>query len=238
MTDTHAGARYALYYAPPAGSAWWQQGSAWLGRCAFSGEVLPQPDIPGVDTTTLARLTEHPRRYGLHATLKPPFRLADGCAREDLLAACDRYARTHTAFTLPPLTVEHLPDFLALTPAHPDPRIDAIATACVTQFDDYRAPLDRAELARRQKSPLDAVERALLERWGYPYVLERYRFHLSLTGPLMGTPQAIIAAVRRAAELRAKALAGEALRFDALCVFEEAPAGADFRLIHRAPFVP
>ncbi len=228
--------RYALYYAPPADSAWWARGSAWLGRCAVSGGTLPQPVIDDVDAATFATLTAHPRRYGLHATLKPPFRLAEGCRLDDLLAAADRYARTQTAFTIPSLRAERLPDFLALTPIQPDKNIDAIAAACVTRFDGYRAPLNPEELAHRKRAPLDAVELTLLDRWGYPYVLERYRFHLSLTGPLMAATPATISVLERAAQALAAALAGEPLRFDAVCVFAQAHGGADFRLIHRAVF--
>ncbi len=228
--------RYALYYAPPVNSPWWTQGSAWLGRCAVSGAALPQPPIDGVDAATFAVLTAHPRRYGLHATLKPPFRLAEGCRLDDLLAAADRYARSQTAFTMPPLRAERLPDFLALTPAQPDARVDALAAKCVTLFDGYRAPLNARELARRKRAPLDALELALLDRWGYPYVLERYRFHLSLTGPLTAASPATVAALERAAQALATALAGEPLRVDALCVFAQAHGDADFRLIHRAAF--
>ena len=231
-----AAVRYALYYAPEANSAWWQQGSAWLGRCAITGEPLPQPKIPEVTAPTLARLTAEPRRYGLHATLKAPFRLADGCPLSDLLAAGDRYARAQTTFTLPPLRVEHLPDFLALTLTRSDARSDAIAADCVTQFDQFRAPLTAQEFARRQQAPLDTTELALLERWGYPYVLDRFRFHFSLTGPLTGVSAPVVTALRSAADALASALVEEPVRFDAVCVFEQARAGADFRLLHRAAF--
>ncbi len=79
-------ARFAVYYAPSRESAWWQAGSAWLGRDAESGEpcVSPQPEALA---RPLADLTEAPRRYGWHGTLVAPFRLADGVTQQDLLGA-------------------------------------------------------------------------------------------------------------------------------------------------------
>jgi putative phosphonate metabolism protein len=234
MTDRSA--RYALYYAPPPESPWWIAGSGWLGYDAVSGASLPLPVVDGVEAAEYRALTAHPRQYGLHATLKAPFRLAADCQPNDLIGAVDRYAGTQSAFELPPLRVETMPHFLALTPAHPDPRIDAIAASCVTRFDRLRAPLTPAELEKRLRAPLDAVERELLDRWGYPHVLERYRFHLSLTGPLAPAPAAACRAMYRAAQALAESLAQVSLMFDAVCIFEQADPGSSFRLVHRARF--
>jgi len=41
-----------------------------------------------------------------------------------------------------------------------------------------------AELARRRTLRLTAEQDAMLARWGYPYVLEDFRFHMTLTGSL------------------------------------------------------
>lgn len=234
MTDHTT--RYALYYAPPPESPWWIEGCRWLGYDAASGASLPLPVIDGVDAAEYRALTAHPRQYGLHATLKAPFRLAADCRPGDLIAAVDCYADTQAAFELPPLQAERMPHFLALTPSHRDPRIDAIAGACVTRFDRFRAPLTPVELEKRLRTPLDAVERGLLDRWGYPHVLERYRFHLSLTGPLALAPAAAGRAVHRAAQALTEKLARVSLLFDAVCIFEQTGPGSSFRLVHRSRF--
>ena len=67
--------RYAAYFAPAIGSAWWEAGSHWLGRCAARGQPLPQPAIDGMPPARQQALTAAPRRYGWHATLKAPFAL-------------------------------------------------------------------------------------------------------------------------------------------------------------------
>jgi putative phosphonate metabolism protein len=229
-------ARYALYFAPPPESPWWVEGCRWLGYDAASGSGLPLPAIDGVDAAEYRALTAHPRQYGLHATLKAPFRLAADCRPADLVAAVDAYAGLQSAFVLPPLQAVRMMHFIALAPSHNDPRIDAIAGACVTQFDRFRAPLTPAEQQRRLREPLDAVERALLDRWGYPHVLERYRFHLSLTGPLALVSAAAGRAVHGAALALAEKLAPVPLTFDAVCLFEQPSPASSFRLVHRSRF--
>lgn len=229
-------ARYALYYAPDPRDPWWRIGSSWLGRCAATEGELPQPLIKGVDPAAMAALTAAPRRYGFHATLKPPFRLARGASLTELVQALDRFCARQTAFRLPPLAVAELDGFLALVPSEPDPRIDSLAAACMRGMDRFRAPPGRAELAQRRRSTLSAREDGLLRRWGYPYVLDRYRFHFSLTGTLRDAPPQTVAALRGAAAAATAPIAVAPLRLDSVCIFEEPAAGADLRIVHRARF--
>jgi len=208
--ETFVTARYALYYAPEPDSALGRFGTAWFAR------------------QDLRPFTSAARRYGFHATLKAPFRLARGEQARSLLHALERFCATRSAFRLPPLTVAVLDRFLALVPTRPEPRLDAIATACVKQFECFRAPLNLRELEHRRAAGLNAREQFLLRRWGYPHVLERFRFHLSLTGP-----SAQAAALRESAvELFARHGDSPPL-LDSVCVFREPAAGADLQMIHR-----
>lgn len=197
--------RYALYYAPEPGSAWASFGEQWLSRA--------DPRL------------EHPRRYGFHATLKAPFRLLPGSNVEQLLRELERFTRTQAAFNVPRLRVARLDDFLALVPESPESRLDALAAQCVKQFDRWRAPLNAAELDRRRREPLTQRQEALLARWGYPQVLDEYRFHMSLTGPLHGAEPPDV-----------PPLPAEPLPIDAVTVFEEPAPQTPLRAIHRAPF--
>jgi ribose 1,5-bisphosphokinase len=229
-------ARYALYYTPDPGSAWWRFGSAWLGRCAAAGNELPQPQIDGVDPALMKVLTEAPRRYGFHATLKPPFRLARGASLIALEQALERFCARQSAIRLPPLKVAELDDFLALVPSAKDARIDALAAACVRGLDRFRAPPTAAELERRRAAGLSPREDSLLQRWGYPYVLDRFRFHFSLTGSLRAESPYFVAALQEAAAAAVATLAENPLVLDAICIFEEPAPGADLRIVHRARF--
>jgi putative phosphonate metabolism protein len=176
--------RFALYWAPPSGSPLAALGAAWLGRDAAGGDPEARPVLPGFRPERLAELTAEPRRYGLHGTLKPPFALAPGTDDGQLIAALAVTARAMEPVQVPGFRLALLERFLALVPSAPCPALDALAARCVMDFDRFRRPPTEAELARRRSAGLSAREEEHLLRWGYPYVLDRFRFHVSLTGPL------------------------------------------------------
>ncbi len=229
MSD--AAHRHAIYFAPRVDSPWLQAGSEWLGRCAAHGRALPQPPIAGVPAPVQERLTSAPRRYGFHATLKAPFALAPSASMRSLHAALRDICSTHAAFELPRLKVAPVDNFLALVPDGDSSAIDALAAACVKRLQPLAAALSEAELERRRKAGLTQEEDALLLRWGYPFVLERFRFHMSLTGALDDAPAETVDALRQAAETRFGAL--PAMRFDALSLFAEPQPGADFMQVEQ-----
>lgn len=224
--------RYAIYFAPDPSSALWQAGSRWLGRDAIDGMRYPPPDVPGLTPPRVAQITEAPRRYGFHATLKAPFALAEGRSLESLLAEVDRFAAREARIALGRLRVAELGGFLALVLA-PDAiaQVQAFAQRVVEAFDPWRLPLDDAERARRGADRLDARGRELLERWGYPLTEERFTFHVTLT-------RALSAGERTAVEPVVRSALGEALaapvKLDAIAVFEERDAEREFHLMHRA----
>lgn len=223
--------RVAIYAAPDPRSAWWAQGSAWLGRCAMRRCTLPQPAVDGVAAPLQSRLTADPRRYGWHATLKAPFRLAPGVGLQDLCDAMAEIGRNHRAIALPDLQVARLGAFLALRPADPPPSLGALADDCVRRLQPLAAPLSEDELARRRRAPLTPEEDALMLAWGYPWVLHRFRFHFSLTGALDGVPDAVVARLQQAAHDHFAAL--PPWRLDRLSIFIEPTAGADFVLLEQ-----
>lgn len=182
-------ARYAIYFAPAKESELERVCSSVLGRCARTGKNLMQPRLPGIEPERLAELTASPRHYGLHGTLKAPFFLAEGATEADLLGAVAVLAAGRPAFACPPLRLEAVGSFLALTPVSPCRELEALARACVTELDRYRRPPSADELARRRAKGLTVVQDSLLQRWGYPYVLEEFRFHLTLTGTIPETDE-------------------------------------------------
>jgi hypothetical protein len=144
--------------------------------------MLPQPGLPGINAARLLELTASPRHYGLHGTLKPPFFLNNGTTETELLDAVAALATGRKAFELPPLKLETIGSFLALTPSAPCSELDDLARACVVELDSFRCPPGPQELARRRAAGLTPNQERLLAQWGYPYVLEEFRFHLTLTG--------------------------------------------------------
>ena len=170
--------RYALYFAP-ADAGLWRAGSDWLGRDAATGRPTGQPAIAG-----LAAATAAPRRYGFHATLKAPFRLAEGATPRDLHASLAALAGELAPVPLPGLAVTRLGRFLALCPTPEAPGLAELAARVVRHFEPFRAPLNAAEIARRQPDRLSPRQAELLHAFGYPFVFEEFRFHMSLTGDL------------------------------------------------------
>lgn len=172
--------RYAVYYTPPPGPLA-DFGAAWLGWDIARGCAVAQRPA---DFTGLPDVTETPRRYGFHATVKPPFALAVGTDADALAAALTDLARSLAPARADGLRLSRIGRFLALTPLGDSSDIDALAAAIVRGLDGFRAPPSDADLARRRAAGLSAVQEAHLLRWGYPYVLDEFRFHMTLSGPL------------------------------------------------------
>jgi len=179
-------ARVAIYYAPLADDPLTPLTTAWLGRDPVTSAPAAQPPIPGIDD-----VTAEPRRYGFHATLKPPMRLAEGRGWRELLTAVRAIAARIPPFDLPRLSVQDLWGFLALRETEPCPALQALADACVEELDDFRAPPSEDEVARRRASGLSAEQEAMLQRWGYPYVFDSWFFHMTLTRRLSGPEKAV-----------------------------------------------
>ncbi|MFC0401204.1 DUF1045 domain-containing protein [Paraburkholderia rhizosphaerae] len=180
-----AAARFAIYYAPPRASQWWDEGSTWLGRDAERGVSHEAGPAFPLLSQTLSDLTKAPRRYGWHGTLVAPFRLADGVRAHDLIDAAQRWAQTKTGFALR-VEAATLGDFVALRPSddNGDARMRELASDALRAFAALRAKPSAADLERRLAAPLTERQRALLVEWGYPYVFDEFRFHMTLSNSL------------------------------------------------------
>jgi len=224
--------RYAIYYAPAADTALWRKASAWLGRDAYTGQELARPALPALDDVDLDVLTADPRGYGFHATLKAPFELADGVNEAELLDFAAGFATERAPFEAV-IAPAALGRFLAFREQEPTAGIDALHGDCVRAFDPFRAPLGEHDLARRRKAPLTAEQDARLVAWGYPFVFEDFRFHMTLTGAIRdeGQRDQVLAALR-------EHFAGETgpHRFDGVAVFKQADRTAPFDILQRFAF--
>ncbi|MCA4132577.1 DUF1045 domain-containing protein [Arthrobacter sp. M4] len=178
--------RYAVYALPgvertdATGTLLRERAESWLGRSVTG--TAPSGGVPeGWTRASIDRITADARRYGFHATLKAPFRLASGYGIDDLAAATARLASSMPPVTIPRLTISRINWFYAITPGEEAPGLDTLATTVVTELDSFRAPPSADEIARRKPDTLTDRQRALLTSLGYPYVLEEFRFHLTLT---------------------------------------------------------
>lgn len=174
--------RFAIYYTPPKGGLA-TFGAHWLGWDIETGRAMPHPEISGLPRA-VAELTATPRKYGLHGTIKPPFRLANGSTRQGLENAMETLASRLSPVTLDGLALNRIGSFLALTVQGDQTPLADLAGAVVKDLDAFRAPPTEAELTRRRQSRLSPRQEALLTQWGYPYVMDEFRFHITLTGRL------------------------------------------------------
>ena len=174
--------RFALYHSPPPGPLA-DKTAAWLGWDAESASECEQPHLDGLPDDP-EHLTRAPRKYGFHATLRAPFRLVGTLDESALRDAVAELAAMLAPVTLAGLQVAALGRFLALRPVGGIAALEAFAGDIVRGSNGWRAPMSDAERARRRPESLTPDQRALLDEWGYPYVFDQFRFHMTLTGPL------------------------------------------------------
>jgi 2'-5' RNA ligase len=228
--------RYAIYYAPDPASALWRFGSSVLGYDARTGRDVPLLCPEGLSQARWQEATRAPRRYGFHATLKAPFRLSLGMKEAALLDAAERIAAR-----LPPVDLGRCDvgvvaagataGFVAITPVSPPHALAQLERAVVEGLEPLRAPLYPAERERRRPDELTARQRHYLDRYGYPYVLEEFAFHMTLSG-LLDAPRPVAESLRR--EAAENGIAGPIV-VDRLEIFRQDAEEARFRVIstHR-----
>jgi len=224
--------RYAVFFVPPRNSALYRFGATALGYDSYSGAETASFSGDEIDAAQWRELTAEPRRYGFHATLKAPFRLHSDASEQDLIAALAPFAASCAPPPRFPASISLLDDFVALLPAGPAPALDRLAGSCVRAFDAFRAPLTDAERSRRLANPLTARQVAHLERWGYPYVFEDFRFHMTMTGRLSADRALPVLEFLHRTLKRAPVPAGIAV--DSIALLRQDAADARFRVIAAA----
>src|ERR1700742_59880 len=222
--------RYAIYYAPPPDSPLNRAGARLLGYDAFTDKDLPFPDGMTQAVPDWREITHDPRKYGFHATLKAPMVLADGKTEAELLGACESFARTPRPIPMIEPVVNAIADFIAVVPAQRSAELEQLAADAVSEFDEYRAPLGAEDRARRNPDRLTPRPRDYLDRWGYPYVMEEFRFHMTLTGRLPAERHETILAILRQ---RFAALELSELAVDSIAVLRQQDAASRFRVVQR-----
>lgn len=214
--------RFAIYYAPRAQSALAQFAHEW-----FAGDLPEWCDLP---TAVYRRAIQSPSKYGIHGTLKAPFRLSDGGSLSELDARLERFAAHRAPLSLQPLELRAIGDFLALCPRGDITSLNRLATAAVLCFDDFRAAPNEPELARRLASPLSRDQKLLLNWYGYPYILNEFRFHITLSGRLdEGERERVAAAI----EPRLSKALNQDFYIEDVCLFGDPGGGERFEILKR-----
>jgi putative phosphonate metabolism protein len=219
--------RFAIYFAPSATGNLWERAATWLGRDASTGDLI-SGSVAGIERGRLLNLTQAANRYGFHATLKAPMALAEGRTEAELREALADFASRHEPFSLGRLRLASLQGFLALMIEDENEKLQDFSAHVVEHFEPFRAPMSARDRAARAGKGLSERQLELLDGYGYPYVFEQFRFHMTLTDRLAEDEAKEIAT---AASTWFGPLLEDEVRLDRLSLFHEPDAGKPFRRV-------
>ncbi|WP_273242508.1 DUF1045 domain-containing protein [Hyphomonas atlantica corrig.] len=225
--------RYAIYYTPAAQHPLYQLGSEWLGRDAYTGRYVTRREFSDLSEEDIDRLTSSPSHYGFHATMKAPFELRAGRTEAELLAHLEKFVVKQSAFDVR-LAVRPLGQFLALRMTENTEAMRSLHEGCVKDFDRFRAPLCYDDIERRRKANLSPKQDVRMLEWGYPYIFEDFRWHMTLSGRILSdnTRDKLLKLLE---DLFQPVLA-ECHRVDGIAIFRQVDRHAPFNIIARASF--
>lgn len=218
--------RVAIYFAPDATAPLWLKAAQWLGRDALTGKTF-DADIGGIPRGEINEKAASARRYAFHATIKSPMKLAQGKSEVELGAALAAFAASRGPVSIGRLKLASLDGgFLALIPAEQRQALTDFAADVVRTFEPFRAPVSEADKAKRNGGGrLSARQLELLDQYGYPYVMEQFQFHMTLTDRLAPADQERFEAALLG---HFGELASAETVVDRLALYDEPEAGAPF----------
>jgi putative phosphonate metabolism protein len=224
--------RYAIYFTPAPQGALWRFGCAVLGYDADAGLMTDHPPSDFFKSDFDESYTSEPQKYGFHATLKAPFALSARADEQRLCEAATAFAAMRTVQLVEPLKIATLGPFLALVPAGDPGPLAALADDCVREFEMFRAPASAPDRARRLTASLTPRQTDLMDRWGYPYVFDEYRFHMTLSSRLDEASQTRFRAVLESLYEPIRA----PLKIDSIAIFKQASPSDRFQVLGRFEF--
>jgi hypothetical protein len=223
------GPRYAIYYAPEPGSPLHAFGQSWFSEDPSNASI-----VTALNPERIKMLSENSRRYGFHGTLKPPFGLNPASNLDALLDAAHVFAKMVAPVEIPPLELAIIGKFIALTPVTQSAALEKLSAACVRAFEAFRVPLTAEQLDSYKQNKLTVHQEQMLEHWGYPYVMEEFRFHISVTDRIEDAQEReeVIDALKKLA----MPVLGRPTRLRELTVFSQKAINEPMIPIERIPF--
>lgn len=219
--------RVAIYFTPDRDHPLTRRAAEWLGRDAFDDRATRPPDA------SIDPYVSGPARYGFHATLKAPFRLAPGRSIDELHAELTRYSPSRDDIAVGRLRIRRIEGFFALTAQYPSPQLAGLKDHLCAGFEPFRAPLSEADVVRRRPETLTARQRDNPQRWFYHHTGPDFRFHMTLTNAVADEGEA------HSLEQRLHDHFGPVLRkpivIDALTLFVEPRPGEHFQVHSTHP---
>ena len=123
---------------------------------------------------------EEPAKYGFHATLKAPFRLKRNVKTKNFYDVISHIAAQHSRFKIKGLKIVYSKKFTLITSRKPNKLLINLENDLVKHLDTFRAELNKTDIKKRIPDSLTIKQNKYLKEWGYPFVFDQFKFHMTL----------------------------------------------------------
>ena len=185
--------RYAIYYAPPKESSLEEFGRYWFGWDPLNAKLINNKhrinylnrfgikNLINIDKNVLI-----PKKYGFHGTLIPPFKLNKNYSTNTLFKKTEEIAKKFKKFKFYKFKLKKINNFYAFVQNKKNNNINKLSNRLVRELFKFRSPLTKKEIDRRNPSKLSKLQLNILYKWGYPYLMSEFNFHMTLASEVTG----------------------------------------------------
>ncbi len=185
--------RYAIYYAPPKESNLEEFGRYWFGWDPLNAKLINNKQrinyLNGFGIKNLKNIDKNvliAKKYGFHGTLIPPFKLNKNYSTNLLFKKTEDIAKKFKKFKFYKFKLKKINNFYAFVQNKKNNNINKLSNRLVRELFKFRSPLTKKEIDRRNPSKLSKFQLNILYKWGYPYLMSEFKFHMTLASEVTG----------------------------------------------------
>jgi len=185
--------RYAIYYAPPKESNLEKFGRYWFGWDPLNAKLINNKQrinyLNGFGIKNLKNIDKNvliAKKYGFHGTLIPPFKLNKNYSTNLLFKKTEDIAKKFKKFKFYKFKLKKINNFYAFVQNKKNNNINKLSNRLVRELFKFRSPLTKKEIDRRNPSKLSKLQLNILYKWGYPYLMSEFNFHMTLASEVTG----------------------------------------------------
>ena len=179
--------RYAIYFAPSETSKIGQFGRLLLKRTAK--KMVDEGMLTDLPKELHRKIIKTPQHYGFHGTLKAPFELHPDYNLYHLDTTLIKFCSSFPDFSIKSLKLQIIAEFIALVPNGEVERLYQLHRKLTEEFNYLCGPLSDFDRDRFLARGLTNGQKKYLCRYGYPFILDSFKFHLTLTSSLTENEQ-------------------------------------------------
>ena len=221
--------RYAIYYAPPKESSLEEFGRYWFGWDPLNAKLINNKhrinylnrfgikNLINIDKNVLI-----PKKYGFHGTLIPPFKLNKNYSTNTLFKKTEEIAKKFKKFKFYKFKLKKINNFYAFVQNKKNNNINKLSNRLVRELFKFRSPLTKKEIDRRNPSKLSKLQLSILYKWGYPYLMSEFNFHMTLASEVTGNK---LYSELKKIEKNKEIILNEINNFDKIYIFGENQKG-------------